>query len=331
MNSNTPTRRDVLIVGGGTLALETSRDLASRATVVGAFSLSGESVVPDLPVPVLGPASRIAAFLMMNPVDEVYLATDAHRHHEELQSVITVCEQLGIPFAVPAHVFRLGRALPRDSRSVADGYLHYTLTISKPIQDMVKRAADVTLAVAALVALAPLLLAVAVAIKVSSPGPVFFKQVRVGLRGRLFHMYKFRSMVIDAEQRLAALMDKNEQTGPTFKMAHDPRVTRIGRFIRAYSIDELPQLLNIVKGDMAIVGPRPPVPREVAQYLPWQRRRLSVVPGLTCLWQVQGRNNIGFDEWMMLDLQYVDQWSFAKDVALIGKTVPVVVTGKGAS
>jgi len=324
-------RRDVLLVGCGTLALETARDLSCSATVVGAFSLPGEDARLDLPVPHLGPASNIGAFLVMNPVDEVYLATDLLAHHGALSSVVTVCEQLGIPFAVPAHAFRLGRALPLDARSVADGYLHYTLTVSKPLQDRLKRAVDATLAVIALVALSPLFLGVALAIKLSSPGPVFFKQVRVGLRGRLFHMYKFRSMVVDAEARLDALKHQNEQTGPTFKMTHDPRVTRIGRFIRAYSIDELPQLFNIVKGDMAIVGPRPPVPREVAQYLPWQRRRLSVTPGLTCLWQVQGRNAIGFDEWMLLDLQYVDQWSFSKDVALIGKTVPVVVSGKGAS
>jgi lipopolysaccharide/colanic/teichoic acid biosynthesis glycosyltransferase len=144
-------------------------------------------------------------------------------------------------------------------------------------------------------------------------------------------MFKFRSMVVDAERRLTALTAQNEQSGPVFKMRHDPRVTPVGRLIRRYSIDELPQLLNVLRGEMSIVGPRPPVPREVAQYQPWQRRRLSVRPGLTCLWQVQGRNEIGFDEWMMLDLQYVDQWSLAKDAALIGRTVPVVVTGKGAS
>ena len=324
--------REVVIVGTGDLAFETSKDLWSRKTdVIGAFTLPDEEGRTDLTVPRLGPAEMIGEFLKMNPVDEVYLATEVDRHHASLQKVIQVCEQLGIPFAVPAHVFRFGRALPRDTRSVQDGYLHYTLTISKPFQDAVKRGVDAALAAAALIALAPLFLLVALAIKLTSPGPVFFKQVRVGLRGRLFHMYKFRSMVVDAEKRLADLLAKNEQTGPTFKMKRDPRITRIGRFIRAYSIDELPQLFNILTGDMAIVGPRPPVPREVAQYLPWQRRRLSVRPGLTCLWQVQGRNNIGFDEWMMLDLQYVDQWSFGKDVSLIGKTVPVVVTGKGAS
>jgi exopolysaccharide biosynthesis polyprenyl glycosylphosphotransferase len=325
------TKCEVLLVGCGSLAQETARDLSGRALVVGAFSLKGEAVRPDLSVPHLGKVELLASYLATNPVDEVYVATDVNRHNAALQSVVEVCERLGIPFAVPAHVFRLGRALPLHAKAVEDGYIHYVLTISHPVQDAVKRGVDFALASMALVALSPLFLAVAIAIKLTSKGPVFFKQTRVGLRGRLFGMYKFRSMVVDAEARMKELEAKNEQTGPVFKMRNDPRITPIGRFIRAYSIDELPQLINIVRGEMAIVGPRPPVPKEVAQYKPWQRRRLSVRPGLTCLWQVSGRNNIGFDEWMMLDLQYVDQWSFAKDVALIGKTVPVVVTGKGAS
>lgn len=325
------TKRDVVLVGCGSLAHETARDLTACAQVVGAFSIKGEAVRPDLPVAHLGRVESLGAYLAMNPVDEVYIAADLRRHHAPLQSVVETCERLGIPFAVPAHVFRLGRALPRHAASVADGYVHYVLTISKPVQDAIKRAVDASLAAVALVALSPLFLIVAAAIKLTSNGPVFFKQVRVGLRGRPFGMYKFRSMVVDAEQRLEELKDKNEQSGPVFKMRDDPRITPVGRFLRKYSIDELPQLFNILVGHMAIVGPRPPVPKEVAVYQPWQRRRLSVRPGLTCLWQVQGRNNIGFDEWMMLDLQYVDQWSFAKDVALIGRTVPVVASGRGSS
>ena len=324
-------KREVLLVGCGSLAHETARDVAARATVVGAFSLNGEQVRADLPVPHLGQVDALGAYLAMNPVDEVYIATDIRRHHEALQSVVAVCERLGIPFAVPAHAFRLARALPRHGRSVADGYVHYVLTISRTYQNGAKRALDIALSALALIALSPLFLGVAAAIKLTSRGPVFFTQVRVGLRGRYFPMFKFRSMVVDAEQQMAALLANNEQTGPVFKMRRDPRITAIGRFLRAYSIDELPQLLNVLRGEMTIVGPRPPVPSEVAQYQPWQRRRLSVRPGLTCLWQVQGRNAIGFDEWMMLDLQYVDQWSFGKDVSLIGKTVPVVVSGKGAS
>jgi exopolysaccharide biosynthesis polyprenyl glycosylphosphotransferase len=324
-------RREVVIVGCGPLARETARDLAATTTVLGAFSIADERVRPDLGVAHLGASDRLAAYLEATPVDEVYLAASLRDHHRPLQDAVAACERLGIPFAVPAHVFRLGRAVPKRERLVADGYLHYQATNDRPVKDAAKRLADVVLSAGALVALAPLLLLVALAIKLTSKGPVFFKQVRVGLRGRLFEMYKFRSMVVDAERRLEALTVRNEQTGPVFKMRHDPRVTRIGRLLRTYSVDELPQLVNVLTGDMSIVGPRPPVPAEVARYEPWQRRRLSVRPGLTCFWQVQGRNAIGFDEWMLLDLQYVDQWSLGTDVQLIGRTVPVVVTGRGAS
>ncbi|HEX8789525.1 MAG TPA: sugar transferase, partial [Polyangiaceae bacterium] len=139
------------------------------------------------------------------------------------------------------------------------------------------------------------------------------------------------SMVVDAEKLKAALEKQNEQTGPVFKMANDPRITPIGRFIRKYSIDELPQLVNVLRGDMSIVGPRPPLPSEVARYEAWQRRRLSVRPGLTCVWQVSGRDRIGFAEWMLLDLRYIDHWSLACDLSLIARTIPVVLTGSGAS
>ena len=163
-------------------------------------------------------------------------------------------------------------------------------------------------------------------------GPVFFKQRRVGLHGAHFDMLKFRSMVMNADAMKDKLMAQNEmQGGVVFKMKNDPRITAIGRFIRKFSIDELPQLINILRGDMTIVGPRPAVPREVALYKVWQRRRLSVRPGLTCYWQVGGRNEIGFDEWMQLDLRYVDNWNLKIDVELILKTIPVVVTGRGAS
>jgi lipopolysaccharide/colanic/teichoic acid biosynthesis glycosyltransferase len=153
----------------------------------------------------------------------------------------------------------------------------------------------------------------------------------VGLRGKRFNMLKFRSMIVDAEARKAQLAARNEQAGPVFKMKNDPRVTRIGRVIRRYSVDELPQLINVLRGDMSLVGPRPPVPDEVEKYEAWQRRRLSVRPGLTCIWQVSGRNQISFEEWMYLDMQYIDHWTLAGDFNLIFKTVPVVITGRGAS
>ncbi len=195
----------------------------------------------------------------------------------------------------------------------------------------VKRTIDVVASALGLIALSPLLLATALAVKLDSKGPVFFKQVRVGRNGRLFGMLKFRSMRPDADKLVAQLRAANEQEGPVFKMTRDPRVTRVGAFIRRYSIDELPQLWNVLVGDMSLVGPRPPIPAEVAQYQPWQRRRLSMRPGITGLWQVSGRNAIKFEQWMYLDMQYVDHWSLAQDLRLLLRTIPVVVTGRGAS
>jgi lipopolysaccharide/colanic/teichoic acid biosynthesis glycosyltransferase len=172
---------------------------------------------------------------------------------------------------------------------------------------------------------------VAAIIKLTSRGPVFFRQRRVGLHGKPFNMLKFRSMVTNAEELKAKLEALNEQSGPVFKIKNDPRITPIGRFIRKYSIDELPQLLNVLRGEMSVVGPRPPLPSEVEKYAAWQRRRLSVRPGLTCIWQVSGRNQISFEEWMYLDMQYIDNWTLLTDLSLILKTVPVVITGNGAS
>jgi exopolysaccharide biosynthesis polyprenyl glycosylphosphotransferase len=195
-----------------------------------------------------------------------------------------------------------------------------------------KRLVDIIGATLGLIALSPLMLLTALIIKLQDGGQVFFRQRRVGLHGQEFNFLKFRSMVQNADALKDKLLHLNERgEGPAFKMKNDPRITAFGRFIRKYSIDELPQLINVLRGDMSLVGPRPPVPREVAEYQPWQRRRLSFRPGLTCYWQVGGRDDISFDEWMMLDLKYVDNFSLSKDIALIFKTIPVVVTGRGAS
>ena len=174
------------------------------------------------------------------------------------------------------------------------------------------------------------MLPVAIGIKLTSPGPILFRQKRSGLHGRLFTMYKFRSMVNDAEMLRAELEAFNEMTGPVFKMNQDPRVTPIGKFMRRTSIDEFPQLWNVLVGDMSLVGPRPPIPNEVDKYDPWHRRRLSMKPGLTCLWQISGRNKIGFDQWMKLDLQYIDNWSLWLDFTILLRTIPVVLSGFGA-
>ncbi len=193
-----------------------------------------------------------------------------------------------------------------------------------------KRCVDIAGASLALLALSPVLLAAAVAVKLTSPGPVLFRQQRAGLGGRPFTFYKFRSMTADAEARKKDLLAHNEQTGPVFKIAADPRITRVGRILRRTSIDELPQLWNVLRGDMSLVGPRPPILAEVKDYERWQRRRLEIAGGLTCIWQVSGRSSILFNDWVRLDLRYVEQSSAWTDLRLLARTIPAVVTCRGA-
>jgi lipopolysaccharide/colanic/teichoic acid biosynthesis glycosyltransferase len=203
-------------------------------------------------------------------------------------------------------------------------------TASTAVRLSLKRAFDVLASAAALLVLLPVFLVIAALIKLTDGGPIFFVQRRVGLRGRTFRMLKFRSMVMHAERLRPRLEVLNESNGPVFKMRVDPRVTRVGRFIRRYSLDELPQLINVLFGDMSIVGPRPSLPSEVASYEPWQHRRFAVRPGLTCHWQVCPRRyEMSFDEWMRLDLKYVDDWSLRLDLQLIRRTVGVVLRGTG--
>jgi exopolysaccharide biosynthesis polyprenyl glycosylphosphotransferase len=197
-------------------------------------------------------------------------------------------------------------------------------------EDTLKRLLDVALAMFGLVATLPIWLGIVLAIKLDSPGPAIFMQERVGLHGRRFRFYKFRSMYVDAEQRLAEVQAHNEIDGPVFKMRHDPRVSRVGALLRRTSLDELPQLLNVLMGDMSLVGPRPPLPREVEKYRPSDLVRLSVKPGLTCLWQVSGRSNVGFDQWMEYDREYVRNMSLWLDVQILLKTVWVVISCRGA-
>lgn len=177
--------------------------------------------------------------------------------------------------------------------------------------------------------ISPVFLIIAIAIIFEDGGSVFFIQERVGRNGRRFPIIKFRTMVANAESLKVSLLGQNEQTGPVFKISNDPRVTRIGRFLRKTSFDELPQFFNVLRGDMSVVGPRPPIPSEVEEYQPWHKRRLTVKPGITCTWQVSGRNNIHFNEWVKLDLEYIDNWSFTRDTVLILKTIKVILTGTG--
>jgi exopolysaccharide biosynthesis polyprenyl glycosylphosphotransferase len=197
---------------------------------------------------------------------------------------------------------------------------------------ILKRLIDLVISLLALIILSPLFVLIALVIKLDSRGPAFFRQQRVGLKRRVFRMHKFRTMDVDAERRLNELEDHNEVNGAAFKMSRDPRVTRVGRTLRRLSLDELPQFIDVLRGDMSLVGPRPLPPRDVERFdKSWQKRRFSVKPGLTCLWQVNGRHEIDFEHWMELDLQYVDNWSLAMDFDILLKTVPAVLRGNGAS
>jgi exopolysaccharide biosynthesis polyprenyl glycosylphosphotransferase len=324
----------ILIIGIGPLGRHTGLEILDREDhhrVVGYLRFADEEVHDRLPAALLGAVSDLEEVLKRHVVGEVFIAGHNDAERSEMQSAIQVLERFGIPFALPAAGFRFGRARPENERAVADGYIHYLSVRHRPFQWAVKRLFDILASLCTLIFLGPLFVAVAIAIRLTSRGPILFRQERVGQHGQLFHMLKFRSMIANAEELKARLMAHNEQSGPVFKMARDPRITSVGRFIRKFSIDELPQLINVLRGEMSIVGPRPPVPAEVAKYEAWQRRRLSVRPGLTCVWQVSGRNETSFEEWMYLDMQYIDHWSLAQDFELILKTVPVVLSGRGAS
>lgn len=205
------------------------------------------------------------------------------------------------------------------------------VTVSKDYL-MYKRVLDVILSLLGLLGTSVIMLFVAMAIKLEDPkGPIFFSQNRCGINGKIFKIYKFRSMYVDAEQRLDELIHLNEQSGPVFKMKNDPRITKVGKFIRKTSLDELPQLINVLKGEMSIVGPRPALVSEVKQYTDYQKQRLCVKPGLTCIWQVSGRNNVGFDEWVEMDIEYINKQSIGLDLKLIALTIPALLGDKNAS
>jgi exopolysaccharide biosynthesis polyprenyl glycosylphosphotransferase len=265
-------------------------------------------------------------------VDEVAVTLPLKTFYAEAAQVIAVCEQHGVVVRIPGDLFnaRLARV---ESEQLEDLSVVTLFTGRGSVPCFwIKRAADVALSTVALTVLAPLLAVIAAVVKLDSPGPVLFRQVRMGQNGRRFRMLKFRTMGTDAEARQAELEHLNEASGAAFKMRHDPRVTRVGRWLRRTSLDELPQLINVLRGEMSLVGPRPLPLRDVERLSQdWQRRRFSVRPGLTCLWQAGGRHRIAFDDWMRLDLQYIDNWSLGLDLKILLRTVPALLSGAGAS
>jgi exopolysaccharide biosynthesis polyprenyl glycosylphosphotransferase len=330
--------RTILIVGTGRRALEVARMLREHKywgyKLVGFISdghhLSNGwasyrvfGTVPDL-------RRLIESGQFTEPIDEIVFAV-TRKKLDEMKQLFLMCEELGIRTRVAMNFFpnRVARIELEELEGIP--FLTFTTTPSNETQLAMKRLLDVAFSTLILMFSVPALLIAALGIKLSSPGSVLFKQERIGLNGRTFMLYKFRTMIEDAHERRGDVAHLNQMTGPVFKAKADPRVTPIGRLLRKFSLDELPQLWNVLKGDMSLVGPRPPIPEEVASYHRWHRRRLSMKPGLTCLWQISGRNNIDFDRWMQLDLQYIDNWSPTLDLKILLRTIPAVLSGRGAS
>jgi exopolysaccharide biosynthesis polyprenyl glycosylphosphotransferase len=247
----------------------------------------------------------------------------------ELEEIFLLCDEEGVQTRVAVDFFPHTNSQVYLDRLGNSALLTFSATPHDEIRLLVKRVTDILLAGAALVLLLPIMAVIALLIRLTSPGPAIFRQTRCGLNGRRFVFYKFRSMCQDAEGMRASLQHLSERQ-TAMKIPNDPRLTMVGRWLRKFSIDEWPQLWNVVKGDMSLVGPRPPLPEEVEQYKRWQRRRLRMRPGLTCLWVVNGRDRVDFETWMRLDMQYIDNWSLALDWKIILQTIPQVLSGRGA-
>jgi exopolysaccharide biosynthesis polyprenyl glycosylphosphotransferase len=327
--------RNLLVVGTGRRALEFAEMVQSHPEwgirIQGYLdrkpALLGQQVNGHR---VVGLVDDLPRILDRQVIDEVVFIVP-RAWLNGIEGAVRLCEEQGVKTSIALDLYDLAVARPLVTELEGMPMLTYSTTPSSEGKLALKRAIDLIGSAFLLLVVSPLFLIIAAAIKLTSKGPVFFRQTRVGLNGRHFILLKFRSMVVDAEQRLREIAHLNEMDGPVFKVRHDPRVTPVGRLLRKTSLDELPQLINVLRGEMSLVGPRPPVPSEVVAYAPWQKRRLSMKPGITCLWQVNGRNTIDFDQWMKLDLEYIDNWSLGLDLKIVGKTVPAVLLGKGAS
>lgn len=329
-------RLKILMIGTGERAKKMSKALKEQAEwgvdIVGYLDPDAKMMGAEVNgAKVLGAMSDISQILKDNVVDEVVFAVPRSLI-EDVQEIAYACEEEGIKLRLMADIFSLH---VKQTGLVSVGNIPL-LTLEPVALDssklLVKRIFDIACCSIAIPLILPLFAIIAIMIKLDSPGPVFFFQDRVGLRKRTFKMFKFRSMVVGSEALLKDLEDQNEAEGPIFKMKEDPRVTRVGKFIRTTSIDELPQLINVLLGHMSLVGPRPMSIRDVDLFDKGiQRKRFSVKPGITCIWQISGRSNLPFDKWLELDLKYIEEWSLRLDFMILLKTIPVVLRGSGAS
>ena len=329
--------RFMLIVGTGQTArqfadrVERHRDLGLR--VIGHLALASDILEPAAasgtvgPRPVLGTLDDIERILHGRVVDEIAICLSPEQV-EFVEPITRLCEEEGKIVRIP--LGELGLTLPGGRVEEFDGISVLSLVYGpdRVLALAGKRLLDVVLGAVSLILLVPIMALVALAVRRIDGGPVLFRQTRVGLHGRPFQVTKFRTMQRDAEERLEELQARNEIRGPAFKVTDDPRLTRTGRVLRATSLDELPQIWNVLRGEMSLVGPRPPLPREVDGYDLWHRRRLSMKPGITGLWQVQGRREADFDRWVELDLAYIDRWSIWLDLKIIVRTIPAMFQGR---
>lgn len=311
--------RYVLLVGSGERAARLERLLADSAE----HGVRLVSAIPESEAP-----ARVPELLNRQIVDEIIFAVDPSRL-AELEELFLLCDEEGVRTRVAVDLFPHVNSDVYLERLGQAPLLTFAASPHDELRLAAKRAIDLLAAIPAALLLAPFLAAVAVAIRATSKGPAIFRQVRCGLNGRPFVFYKFRSMIENADELKASLEHLNERT-TAFKISNDPRLTPLGRWLRKFSIDELPQLWNVIRGDMSLVGPRPAVPQEVDRYERWQRRRLRMRPGLTCLWAIEGRDRLDFETWMRLDLAYIDNWSLTLDLEILLKTIPHVLTGRGA-
>jgi exopolysaccharide biosynthesis polyprenyl glycosylphosphotransferase len=329
--------RYLLIVGANRHAAEFAGKISQRPElgykIVGfiAESAEAERAWAASSGRVIGTIDEIRNVLEDERVDEMLVCLSVETKFRTVSDIIAIARDLGIVLRIAPEAAE-GAML--EKLHIEEFENEYVVTLFREqmlVQLLVKRLVDVLVSLIALGLLSVGMAAVAVLIKLTSPGPVLFTQDRVGMNQRTFRLYKFRSMVVDADERKRELEHLNEVDGPVFKIGNDPRITRIGRFIRRTSIDELPQLFNVLRGEMSLVGPRPPLPDEVRNYQWMFRKRLSVKPGITCVWQVSGRNQINFERWMQMDHDYIENWSLWLDFKILLKTIPAVFLGRGAS
>jgi exopolysaccharide biosynthesis polyprenyl glycosylphosphotransferase len=328
--------RHVLIVGSGPRALGLYHELATHRgedgiRIAGFVDTNSDPLADEVSQRLLGDLDQLESILMRQVIDDVLITLPIKSRYEQIQQTIALCERLGVRAAYLADVFQSSLARPtfEETGRIPVVRMHM---VANDTRLVTKRAIDVLVSAGGLALLSPVLLLIAIAVRLDGRGPVIFAQERFGYNKRRFRMYKFRTMIADAERLQETLEDRNEAAGPVFKIRDDPRVTRVGKFLRKTSLDELPQLWNVLRGDMSLVGPRPLPLRDVHRFSEsWLMRRFSVRPGVTGLWQVSGRSDLTFSRWVALDLQYIDRWSLGLDLKILAMTVPAVLKGRGAA